>query len=512
MRNDEAQKEATMSEPTRIRLSRRGFLAVLATTGCALPLLASCGGPTSAPSAAPTTAPAAAAPTTAAAPTAAPKPVATAVTTSPSAATTSSPDDNAFAAAAAPFKGRKVTIMMSAGPWGKSHAQMLDRFNKLTGINVVYDVIPEADIFTKLQPVIMSRSGEYDAVVMIWDSMAQYIKAGLIADLSTYVNETRFPKFDMNEYPDPIKNFLTYDGKVWGIPVAVAAQIGNYRKDLFDKAGLKPPTVSTSWQDVSTQAKALTKDGIVGVVMEMKAGQIYNELLNSLPPDKPFLDEKKRLSILRDPQVISNVATWVKMLNEGLMQKDVLATSLEDAWAKFANGGYAWQPLSWPTEVATLVDPKSSKVADTVGFAPIPVGTPRIGGWACTILSDSKEKEAAYLHLDWLAGTQNSLNEVVELGNLNSANTKYIRAHADEIKPKILAGPNGAAIWEGLQAGWASIDHGRMSAAPGVPEFSQMGNEIYPFLAKIMSGTLSPTDGMNQAADAGDALLKKAGY
>jgi hypothetical protein len=47
---------------------------------------------------------------------------------------------------------------------------------------------------------------------------------------------------------------------------------------------------------------------------------------------------------------------------------------------------------------------------------------------------------------------------------------------------------------------------------PTVPEFAQLGNEMYPHLAKVITGDLPAKDGLNQAADAGEKILTDAGY
>src|SRR5262245_8087711 len=118
-----------MSSPTAPRLSRRKALkVVLAIGGTAVgaALLQACGAATSPPAAQPASSekPAAQAP---------------AQSSAPAKTAGGRPD---WAAAAEPYKGKKVTILMSAGPWGKSHETMVDEFNKLTGINVSYDSLP----------------------------------------------------------------------------------------------------------------------------------------------------------------------------------------------------------------------------------------------------------------------------------------------------------------------------------------------------------------------------------
>jgi multiple sugar transport system substrate-binding protein len=525
------------------RLSRRRLVGAIGTLGsvaAALPLLAACQSapPTSAPAA--PTAPAKAAaeapkPTDAAKPTEAPKPTVaaaapptaapsqssapaqpTAAQPAPAAASaarpTPKPDD--WVKAAQPFKGKKVVILMSAGPWGKSHEQILPEFNSLTGMNVVYDMIPEPQISAKLQASVLARSGEYDGAVMIWDWMAQFRKAGLIADLTPYYNDPQYPAFDVDEFPEKIVNFLRREGKLYGIPVSVAAQIMHYRKDLFEEAGLKPPSQTTglTWTEVYDYGKKLTKNNVVGTVHGWLGGGIYSESMNVLPGDKPILDQDKRLSIYRDPRMVEIYETWARMYKEGVMHKEVFSLNIYDAWLKFQSGGVAMQPLSWPISIAMMEDPDQSKIAGKVGYAPTPGATPRIGGWGCMVMSDSKNREAAYLHLAWLASGATTVAEVLKHGNYDSSYTKNIQGNLDKYKAEIVkARKFGASEVEGMVASWNGIKGGRM-VDPDTPEFARLGNEMYPSLAKVVTGDVSAKDGLNAAADAGEKILAEAGY
>jgi multiple sugar transport system substrate-binding protein len=413
-----------------------------------------------------------------------------------------------WATAAQPYKGKQVNILMSAGPWGKSHEVMRPEFNKLTGMNVVYDLLPEEQITTKLQTSVLSRSGEYDAVVMVWDLIAQYDTAGTLADLTPYYNSPEFPQWDINQYPQRIVEFVKPGGRFIGIPVSVAAQIMMYRKDLFSGAGLQGPPKDSSltWQQVYDYAKALTKPGIYGSGHGWKAGGIYAETMNILPGDKPILDQNKKLSIYRDQRVVDIYDTWARMYKEGLMSQSVLADNIVDAWGKFQSGQLAMQPLTWPVAIADMEDPQKSQVSGKIGYSATPGGTPRIGGWAATVLTDSKNKEAAYLHLAWLASNEISSREVVENGNYDASYTKYFQDNLEKFRPDLMKQPNGAAQIEGMVASWAGIKGGRM-VDPTVPAFALLGDAMYPFMAKVVTGDLSAKDGLNQAADAGDKIL-----
>jgi multiple sugar transport system substrate-binding protein len=496
-----------MSEDSIQRLTRRRALRTFATVAvglAAIPLLEACsppGAPAGAPAAGATSAPAPA--TTAPA-------AANAGSTPAAAAAAGRPD---WATAAQPYKGQQVTILMSAGPWGKSHETVLPQFNKLTGINVVYDSLPEEQIGTKLQTSVLSRSGDYDAVVMIWDLIAQYNKAGLLADLTDYYNNPKFPAWDIDEYPARIVQFVKPGGKFVGIPVSVAAQIMMYRKDLFSAAGLQPPAPdkALTWQQIYDNAKALTKAGVYGSGHGWKQNGIYYETMNVLPGDQPILDNAKKLSIYRDQRVIDVYDIWARMYKEELLSKEVFGDNIVNAWAKFQGGQLAMQPLSWPVAIDDMESPDKSQIAGKVGYAPTPGGTPRIGGWAASVLADSKYKEAAYLHLAWLASTDTTVQEVLQNGNFDASYTKNIQNNLDKYRPELQKRTNGASEVEGMVASWAGIQGGRM-VDPTVPEFAQLPDVMYPYLAKAVTGDLSPKDGLNQAADAGEKVLADAGY
>ncbi len=496
-----------MSTHAPSRLSRRQllrFVAVLGSAMAATPLMQAC--QSAAPAAKPAAdqKPAEQKPAAAAAPAQAP-----AQTGAPAKPAGARPD---WAAAAEPYKGKKVTILMSAGPWGKSHETMLPEFNQLTGINIVYDLLPEEQIPVKLQTSVLSRSGEYDAVVMIWDWMAQYNKAGLIADLMPYYTSPGFPAWDIEEYPARLVEFLRPEGRMIGIPVGAPAQIMMYRKDLFAEAGLSTPDgKNTSWQQIYEWAKRLNKPGVAGAVFGWKAGGIYAETMNIIPADKPLLDQDKRLSVYREPRVLEVYEIWARMYAEGLISKDVLALNIVEAWAKFQSGQAAMQPLSWPIAIATMEDPEKSTAAGKIGYTETPGGTPRIGGWGGLVLADSKNKEAAYLHLAWIASIDTTVKEVLRNGNYNASTTKHFRANVEKYKPEILKRKNGAAEFEGMVASWAGIDKGRL-VHPGIPQFATIGDAMYPSLAKVISGELPARDGLNQAADAGEKVLAEAGY
>ena len=57
------------------------------------------------------------------------------------------------------------------------------------------------------------------------------------------------------------------EGKTWGIPFQRSTIVAYYNKDMFRAAGLDPESPPTSWDELISMGKALTKDGAHGIMI-----------------------------------------------------------------------------------------------------------------------------------------------------------------------------------------------------------------------------------------------------
>ena len=57
------------------------------------------------------------------------------------------------------------------------------------------------------------------------------------------------------------------EGKTWGIPFQRSTIVAYYNKDMFRAAGLDPESPPTSWDELISMGKALTKDGAYGIMI-----------------------------------------------------------------------------------------------------------------------------------------------------------------------------------------------------------------------------------------------------
>jgi sorbitol/mannitol transport system substrate-binding protein len=167
-----------------------------------------------------------------------------------------------------------------------------------------------------------------------------------------------------------------------------------------------------------------------------------------------------------------------------------------------------------------LANPKTSKVADKIGFAKAPVavtpnGSHWLWSWALAIPKSSKKVDAAKTFIAWATS-----KEYIELvGNTQGwvsapPGTRYSTYN----NPNYLkAAPFAKVVLESINT--ADPTKPTLKPVPytgvqfvGIPEFQAIGTQVGQFVAGIVAGKTSLDDGLNQAQAAVEKLMKEAGY
>jgi multiple sugar transport system substrate-binding protein len=96
------------------------------------------------------------------------------------------------------------------------------------------------------------------------------MKTGKLLALDEHMQRAGVKKED---FAGPLLNAFSYQGKVYGIPKDFNTLGLVYNKELFQKAGVKEPTNDWTWDDLKAAAKALTRDGAVGLSLPADAAR-----------------------------------------------------------------------------------------------------------------------------------------------------------------------------------------------------------------------------------------------
>lgn len=164
-------------------------------------------------------------------------------------------------------------------------------------ITVNVETVPWDEYWTRLQAA--AQGGDMpDIVVMHPDEVENYAQGGMLMDLTDILDGE---VANRSNFPDYVIEDFSVDGRDYGIPKDIGTMALFYNKDLFDQAGVAYPTNDWTWDDLMTNAEALTDSdkGIYGFnavndgqnyywnLIWQNGGDVWDEETNTCTFDSP---------------------------------------------------------------------------------------------------------------------------------------------------------------------------------------------------------------------------------
>lgn len=336
--------------------------------------------------------------------------------------------------AAKQYSGTTISIVWEAG------LQSLDPLNysgpkweQLTGIKVKVVEVPTDQMFTKIMQDFRSGAGAYDALNVIPSWMPDLARAGALEPLDSYVDKYGYREELQDIAPAYRDNQMTYDGKIYGFPDDGDVMLLYYRKDIFEDPQLKTDFKAKFGYDLAPPKDWKQFGEIGGFITEKLAPKVYGAGFFRTPPYPHYMfQERFRMEGGKffDPATMKatvNGPVGLKVFQAMLQENKFMPPGVEqwnfvDNLANFLQGTTA-MTISWPPygrwaagygsgEEALSWVPKS-QIAGKVGYSLNPLGRDELGvGFDLSVSSTSKNKEAAYLFIQWLNSKQTSLERV----------------------------------------------------------------------------------------------------
>jgi multiple sugar transport system substrate-binding protein len=126
---------------------------------------------------------------------------------------------------------------------------------KYPNIKIDYVAVTEGSYSEKLNAMI--AAGTAPDVILAWEcDIGRFAKNKAIVPLDDYIKKTT--AFKADDLVPALKQLGNVTGATYGLPWCLAAEIGYYNKDMFDKAKLPYPKDDWTWQDFEDAAKKLT--------------------------------------------------------------------------------------------------------------------------------------------------------------------------------------------------------------------------------------------------------------
>jgi sorbitol/mannitol transport system substrate-binding protein len=400
------------------------------------------------------------------------------------------------------FSGTTLTVATVSNSQMEDMQTLIGHFTEKTGINVRFLFLPENDLRQRVTQDVAMQAGNFDIVTIGSYDTPFWGRYQWITSLDPFLSRmssAEKKEYDLPDLLESIRTILSNQGKLFAAPFYAESSMLFYRKDLFEKAGIKMPERPT-WKEITGFAEKLNKQGGGAHAMILRGLPGWGA--NMAPFDTFFntyggrwfdLDWRPQLESPEFKKAVSVYADLVT--NYG--QPGATSDNFPECENLFASGdGAMWYDAT--SAAGYISDPKTSKVANQLGYTYGPTGVTEHGAhwlwsWALGIESASKNQDAAFEFIKW--ATSKEYIDLVgrELGwvrvppgtrRSTYQDTKYKDNPWAEIEINSIedANPERPSVDPVPYTGIQYV---------GIPEFQQLGDEVGRSLASVLAGDMS---------------------
>ncbi|MEV7229545.1 MULTISPECIES: sugar ABC transporter substrate-binding protein [Polymorphospora] len=307
-----------------------------------------------------------------------------------------------------------VRVTLVNHVWTENIRKVIPEFEQQTGLKVEVTQLGEDQLSDQYN--VKLNAGSSDIDVMMYRPLQEgrlFAKNGYLADLTDRAKDSA--DFDFADFQETPVGATTHEDKLVGIPIITEQQVLYYRKDLLEKSGFSAPPATLD--ELKAQATKIQADnpGVAGFVARTgKAAAVtqFSSFLYSFGGD--FVDASGNAA------VSTEAAKQAYAFYGGLLRENGPANvstdmSWSEAMAIFTQGQAAFYPEA-NSLYKNATDPSKSKVAETVGFAPMPAGPAgskpyNIPSWGLALNDASGNQDNAWKFIEWAAGKAQTLEQ-----------------------------------------------------------------------------------------------------
>jgi multiple sugar transport system substrate-binding protein len=306
------------------------------------------------------------------------------------------------------------------------------KFEELTGVKINAIGKPFPELFPSQVAEHIGQTGAYDVLSIVPAWFGDFVAQGMCEPLDPFV-EQYMNTADLDDYHPFYKDLLRYGGQIYGLFDDGDTIILYYRKDLFEdqankdefKAAngfdLAPPA---DWDQFDAIAKFFTDKGggnTWGAASQRAPGQVYGWFSEEFRNRGGRFFNEETMDATLDSE--AGVTTLTAMLERNKLMPPGIETwgfvEVLSAWmgGQLAMIGGTWPPIGRWSEGTTAEQLNwvpETQVAGKVGYSIMPMGhSLHNAGFSLGVSADSKNKEAAYLFIQWLTSPTISLERVM---------------------------------------------------------------------------------------------------
>ena len=417
-----------------------------------------------------------------------------------------------------PYKGITLNLCAMRAPDHEAIYTQLPEFERRTGIKVNVSYFTWSDMNKEEKMDFATGAGAYDVVTGADWSVGEFVAAGWIEPIDRFLEDPKFPNAHLEDImPAIMEESCIRDEKIYGFPINHYLNMFGYRKDLYKEYGIVDGTGNTvpaeTFYDMLRNALMCTKDtdgdgriDLYGLAMfPSKGGPLTYDIGSYLwSYGSGYIDMNTKRTMFASPQGMEAM----KLYSDLILKYDITPTGvLSFAHAEFTDAmrtGLTAMGIFFQEAVgAPMEDPKYSKVVGKIAYGLIPgrrlpsgkiERVPNFGAFALHLNKNSKNKEAAYLLINYLTSQETAKGRLM-------AGAKAFRYSDFEIPEVLEKYPYFILAKESLK----TARH-----IPIVPEWMTFSKNFNRYYHEVLTGAAKLEPAMKEAAEKIDEVLRKA--
>lgn len=403
-----------------------------------------------------------------------------------------------------PLAGQSISVAMQSHNATSRLLEFLPEFEEKTGIKVVIDQLPQAELNKKVEAAFVAGTVEYDVIMTLIVNVARNARAGWIAPLDSFISKDK--DIDVNDFMQGFIKSQTYQNKVYGLPFYGESSILMYNKEIFEKAGISVPKTMDELLEV---AKKLTKDGTYGIVLKGNRDQASNGYIWPM-----FLHSFGGEYFDANHYPIFNSQAGIEatdFFNE--LMKYAPPGAVNMGWNEVQvalQQGQAAMSIDASNFASALENKDLSNTAGKIGYASVPVGKvaqdPAIATASLNINAKSRKQDAAWEFIKWATSSEMQMKFATN------------GSRSDVTRNSVFSNPEYQKVYNWDNGNWIKATQDMMNIMRGdyrpvyYPEWVQIGNAIAIEVQSVFIGEKTSKQALDSAAVAVEKIMRDGGY
>jgi ABC-type glycerol-3-phosphate transport system substrate-binding protein len=362
------------------------------------------------------------------------------------------------------------------------------------------EALPEGRVTVELMPIdkqlelaSITMSSESDAIDVLYlndSSFRRFAANGWLEPIDDLWEKYK-DEYDLDDFPKSVIDAVSYDGKIYAMPILTNTQLFFYRKDLLEEAGIEPPQ---TMEDYMAAASQMDSARMAGTIMSLK------------PVDAALNESHWYMNAIGDGWFDEN---WKPIFNnaagvEAITKLKEMTENAPRGFTAHANDestinlqqGLAAMGLQWFTRAAAMDNAEQSRVVGQIEWVAPPGGGARTAndGFAISAFSSADREEMFKMLAQ--AASKESMREGAQF--------------AMPPRLSVLENTELAAQYRWYPAARAALESGK--AFPAMPDFNDVGEIVTRHILRAVTGEAEVQEALDQAAAETEELLASRGY